>query len=220
MTPPPRPLVKLCGLKTPDAVEAALCHGADWLGLVHFPKSPRHVTLETARALAEPARGRVGIVLLLVDPDDRLVSAAMEQLSPDLVQLHGRESPARTRAVREQAGRPVIKAVGVSGREDLEAARGYVGIADHILLDAKPPKGVDLPGGNGAVFDWSVLTAPGPGFPFILSGGLTPENVSEAIDRAHPFGVDVSSGLEAAPGVKDPARIAAFMDAVRPAGTE
>lgn len=207
--------VKICGLSTETTLTAALDAGADWIGLVHFPKSPRHVELERARALSRAAAGRAERVVLLVDPDDALVAAALEAVDPDLIQLHGRESPERVAAIRARTGRPVMKAVGVAGLEDLKLLAPYAAAADRLLLDAKAPPGSALPGGNGVAFDWDLLAGVRLPAGTMLSGGLTPENVAEALRRSGAEAVDVSSGVETGPGLKDPDRIRAFIAAAR-----
>ncbi|GEP05541.1 phosphoribosylanthranilate isomerase [Methylobacterium oxalidis] len=207
--------VKICGLSTEETLAAALEAGADWIGLVHFPRSPRHVALERARALSAAARGRAERVVLLVDPDDALVAAAVEATDPDLIQLHGRESPERVAAIRARTGRPVMKAVGVAGYEDLRLLAPYAAAADRLLLDAKAPPGAALPGGNGIAFDWDLLTGVRLPAGTMLSGGLTPETVAEALRRSGVAAVDVSSGVETSPGRKDPDRIRAFVMAAR-----
>jgi phosphoribosylanthranilate isomerase len=206
--------IKICGLKTQDALETAIDAGADWVGLVFFPKSPRHVGLEQAAELSHFVGTRAKKVALLVDPDDPTLEAVIMAMNPDLIQLHGKETPERVADIKNRFGRPIIKAIGVSEAEDIVAARSYTG-ADWILLDAKPPKGADLPGGNGISFDWQLLAGLDLGRPLMLSGGLDPSNVAEAIATARPKGVDVSSGVESAPGVKDPERIRAFISAAR-----
>ena len=215
------PLVKICGLSTPETLDAALAAGADWVGFVRFPKSPRHVGLDVARALSAQAHGRARRVVLLVDPDAAALAEAIGAIDPDLIQLHGRETPDRVTAIRAAAGRPVMKALGVASAADLARIPAYAHVADRILLDAKPPPGADLPGGNGRSFDWTILdgAALPPGT--MLSGGLTVANVAEALARTGLDTVDVSSGVESAPGVKDPETIAAFVAAargLRPAG--
>lgn len=209
------PLIKICGLSTPETLDAALAAGADWVGFVRFPRSPRHVGLEAARALSSRARGRAQRVVLLVDPDADALAAAVEAIDPDLIQLHGRESPERVAAIRAATGRPVMKALGIAARRDLEKVPAYAGVADRILLDAKPPPGADLPGGNGEPFDWGILDGarlpPGT----MLSGGLAAANVAAALARTGLEAVDVSSGVESDPGVKDPEKIAAFVAAAR-----
>ncbi|UMY19746.1 phosphoribosylanthranilate isomerase [Methylobacterium organophilum] len=208
-------LVKICGLSTEATLDAALAAGADLVGLVHFPKSPRHVDLDRARALAERARGRAERVVLLVDPDDALLAAVVERVAPDVIQLHGHETPERVAAVRARFGRPVMKALGIATAADLAGLPAYAAVADRLLLDAKPPADADRPGGNGLAFDWSLIEraelAPGT----MLSGGLTPESVAEALARTRLRAVDVSSGVETSPGIKCPDRIAAFIRAAR-----
>jgi phosphoribosylanthranilate isomerase len=211
-------LVKICGLSTPDTLDAALSAGADWVGFVRFPKSPRHVSLETGRDLSAQAKGRALRVVLLVDADDAFIQEAVEALDPDLLQLHGHESPERVAAIRARFGRPVMKAIGIAEAADLSGLAAYAGIADHVLLDAKPPRTPDaLPGGNGLSFDWRLLVGLDPRLSFMLSGGLDPGNVSEAIKLTGSKAVDVSSGVEVKPGVKDPGRIEAFVKAARAA---
>lgn len=210
-----KPLVKICGLSTPETLDAALRAGADWIGLVHFPRSPRHVALDQAAMLSRRARGRAGRVVLLVDPGDDLAAAAVAAIDPDLIQLHGRESPERVAAIRALTGRPVMKALGIATASDLDAVPAYAAVADRILLDAKAPPGAALPGGNGRAFDWSLIARATLPEGWMLSGGLTPESVAEALARTGAPAVDVSSGVESASGVKDPARIAAFVTAAR-----
>lgn len=207
--------VKICGLSTAATLDAALASGADLVGFVHFPRSPRHVALDEGRPLSEQARGRAERVLLLVDPDDEIVAAACEALDPDWIQLHGGESPERVAAIRAASGRRVMKALGIGTRADLAAVAAYAAVADRLLLDAKPPAGADLPGGNGAAFDWTLLAGAELPATYMLSGGLTPENVADALTRTNAAAVDVSSGVETRPGHKDAARIAAFVAAVR-----
>ena len=210
-------LAKICGLNTPDAVEASLAGGAAYLGFVFFPGSPRAVTPEAAAALAAPARGRARIVALLVDPTADALAAVAETLAPDMIQLHGRETPERVAAVRATHGLPVIKALGVRQGADLDAAPAYEGVADHLMLDARPPEGAGRPGGHGAAFDWSLLAKWRPSAPWFLAGGLTPDTVAEAVRVTGAPMVDVSSGVERSPGVKDAALIAAFLQAARSA---
>lgn len=210
--------VKICGLSTPETLEAALDAGADLVGFVHFPKSPRHVTLEAGGVLSARARGRALRTALLVNPDDALLAAAVEALDPDLIQLHGSETPERVAAIRARFGRPVMKAVGIADAGDLAALEAYAAVADRLLLDAKPPKTAEaLPGGNGIAFDWRLLAGLDPATPFMLSGGLNPDNVGRAVGLTGARAVDVSSGVESRPGEKDPAKIEAFVKATRAA---
>ena len=209
------PTVKICGLSTPLTLDVALDAGADTVGFVFFAKSPRHIDWATARALGRQARGRATIVALSVDADDDTLKRIVDALSPDLMQLHGSESPARVKEISELFGRPAMKAIGVATRVDLAAAAAYEGSADHLLIDAKPPKDAVLPGGNGRPFDWSLTRDFRPSVPWLLSGGLDPETVEAAITLSRSRGVDVSSGVESAPGVKDTAKIRAFVAAAR-----
>lgn len=207
--------VKICGLRTPEAMAAALAAGADMVGLVFFPPSPRHVSLEAAAELARLARGRAKIVALTVDADDALLKAIVEAVKPDILQLHGSESPERVAAIRKRFGIAVMKAIKVATAEDAAVALDYAGKADLVLYDARPPKGAVLPGGNGVAFDWHALEGVREALPFMLSGGLNPANVALAIRATGATMVDVSSGVETAPGVKDNQLIAQFVSAVR-----
>ncbi len=210
--------VKICGLSTPETLEAALGAGADLVGFVRIPRSPRHVGLDLGRDLSRQARGRTLRVVLLMDAEDAAITEAVEALDPDLLQLHGRESPERAAAVRSRFGRPVMKALGIADASDLAALGPYAGRVDHILLDAKPPRTSGaLPGGNGRAFDWGLLNGLDPGLSFMLSGGLNPGNVAEAVRLTGSKSVDVSSGVETEPGVKDPGKIEAFVKAARAA---
>ncbi|PSC04943.1 phosphoribosylanthranilate isomerase [Alsobacter soli] len=208
-------LVKICGLRTPETVEAALAGGADMVGLVFFPRSPRNVSIEEAKRLRAVVGDRAAVVALVVDADDALLDAIRDEVRPDLLQLHGRETPERVAAIRERTGLPVMKALGVSDAADLARAAAYAPVADRLLFDAKPPQGAVLPGGNGVAFDWRLLAGLDLPKPFMLSGGLDPGNVAEALAVTRAPGVDVSSGVERAPGDKDPERIAAFIKAAR-----
>jgi phosphoribosylanthranilate isomerase len=211
-------LVKICGLSTAPTVAAALDAGADMVGFVFYPRSPRNVSVEAAAALAAPARGRALVVALCVDGEDDALGVLAAQLRPDLLQLHGGESVDRVRDIRARFGVPVMKAVGVREAADVARAAAYAGVADRIMLDAKPPADPSaLPGGNGLAFDWRLAADLSQRFPFMLSGGLTPDTVGAAIRLTAPDAVDVSSGVERAPGVKDPARIRAFVAAARAA---
>lgn len=207
--------IKICGLKDPEALETAIAEGADLAGMVFFAKSPRHIEFDAAAGLAERARGRIRLVALTVDADDALVDAVAGQVRPDMIQFHGKESPDRVREVGERTGLGTIKAVGISGAADLARADAYAGICDRLLLDAKPPAGADRPGGLGQPFDWTVLEGYEPGVPWLLAGGLAPDSVAHALAVSGAPGVDVSSGVESAPGVKDTALIRDFIRAVR-----
>jgi phosphoribosylanthranilate isomerase len=208
-------IVKICGLSTPEALEAALAAGADMVGFVFFPPSPRHVSLENARVLGRQVRGRAKKVALSVDADDALLANAIDALQPDLLQLHGKETVARLRDIKKKFGLPVMKAIAVETAADLAALPGYADVAGRILFDARAPKGATRPGGLGAAFDWHLLEKLDLKLPFMVSGGLTAANVAEAVRVTRAGGVDVSSGVERAPGVKDPEMIRAFVGAVR-----
>ena len=210
--------VKICGLRTEADVAAVAASGAAYMGLVFFPKSPRHLTLDEARVLALAAPVGLAKVALTVNADDALLDAIIEAMPLDMLQLHGSESPDRVAEVRARYGLPVMKAVGVADEGDLAAVFDYSLVADQILVDAKPPKNSALPGGNGLSFDWRLVAQRRWLRPWMLAGGLTPENVAEAIRRTNARQVDVSSGVESAPGVKDAARINAFVAAARQDG--
>jgi phosphoribosylanthranilate isomerase len=210
-------VVKICGLSTPETLEAALGAGADMVGFVFFPPSPRHVALEAARELGRLAAGRAAKVALTVDADDATLANIVETLRPDWLQLHGRESIARVRDIKQRFGLPVMKAIAVESRDDLGSVPGYAVAADRILFDARAPKDATRPGGLGVPFDWHLLDAVGGDRSFMLSGGLTIANVAEAIGITRPGGVDVSSGVEHAPGLKDSEMIRAFIRAARAA---
>src|SRR5271154_5459217 len=195
--------VKICGLSTAPTLRAALDAGADMVGLVFFEKSPRFVGLAAARKLAAAARGRARIVALSVDAPDATLASIVDTVAPDILQLHGKESPERVAQIRRAFARPVMKALGVAEAGDFARAREYEEAADWLLIDAKPPKGATRPGGNGAPFDWRLARGFAPRLPWLLSGGLEPANVGEAIALSGASGVDVSSGVESAPGVKD-----------------
>lgn len=209
--------IKICGINDGVAMRAALAAGADMVGLVFFPPSPRHLTLETAVPLAALARGTAEIVALTVDADDELVDTIAAQIAPDYIQLHGRESLARTREIGVRTGAHIIKAFGVASPADIDATAPFVPHISLALLDARPPPEADRPGGHGAAFDWAILEPLDPAFRYMLSGGLTVDNVGEAIRRLRPFAVDVSSGVEQRPGRKDPEMIAEFVRAAREA---
>ncbi len=207
--------VKICGLASPDHVDTALEAGADMVGLVFFDASPRNVTHDAAAALAERARGRAGIVALSVDADDDKLAAIVAAVRPDLLQLHGQETPGRVAAINSEFGVPCMKAIGIADASDLARVNNYRAVCDRVLLDAKPPKDANRPGGLGATFDWTVLAGFNPGIDWMLSGGLNAENVSAALTATRAPGVDVSSGVESAPGEKDTGLIEAFVAAVR-----
>ena len=215
--PPRGSAIKICGLSTPSTLASALDEGADFVGFVFFPKSPRHLSLETATHLALITGTRAVKVALTVDADDAALDAIVAGMGPDMLQLHGHEPPARVADVKARFGLPVMKAIGVSSRDDLAAVGRYAGIADRLLFDAKPPAGADLPGGNGQAFDWDLLKELRLDAPFMLSGGLDARNVVEAARRTGAGAVDVSSGVESVPGQKDPPRIAAFVRRLRSA---
>ncbi|SEP59744.1 phosphoribosylanthranilate isomerase [Devosia sp. YR412] len=209
-------VIKICGIKTLDLLETTIAAGADMVGFVHFVRSPRHVSIEDIATLISAARGRIETCVLLVNPDNSCV-AEVAALGPDWIQLHGPESPHRVEAIRAEAGVEIMKAVPIGSAEDVRHVADFVDVADRILVDAKPPKGADRPGGLGETFDWALLETLDPSVPFMLSGGLTPQTVAEAIRTVRPFGVDVSSGVESAPGVKDKKLIEAFIRNARAA---
>jgi len=206
---------KICGLSTPEAVAAALDGGAAYLGFVFFDASPRHITPELAARLAAPARGRAQIVAVTVDADDERLDRIAAVLRPDLIQLHGKETPQRAAAVRARTGAGLVRAVHVVESRDIEAAAGWDEAADHLMFDARAAADAVLPGGNGAAFDWSLLKGRRFSRPWFLAGGLDPWNVAQAVGLSGAPLVDVSSGVERGPGVKDPGLIATFLDAVR-----
>jgi len=206
--------VKICGLRTEADVAAVAAAGAAYMGLNFFPRSPRYVDLETAHRLALAAPEGLAKVGLVVDADDATLDAIVGAVPLDMLQLHGGESPERVEEVRARYGLPVMKALGVAGPEDLPAILDYSTVADQILIDAKPPKDAVLPGGNGLTFDWRLVAGRHWLRPWMLAGGLTPENVGDAVLLTGAKQVDVSSGVESAPGVKDPEKIRAFCAAV------
>jgi phosphoribosylanthranilate isomerase len=206
---------KICGLKSEEAVAAALAGGGACLGFVFFAPSPRNLDPETAARLARPARGRARIVAVTVDPGNELLDRIMAGLAPDLIQLHGSESPARAAEIARRTGAGVIKALPVSEAADLKAAAAYETIVEHLMFDARPPKGSALPGGVGAAFDWSLMAGRRFVRPWFLAGGLDPWNVADAISASGAPLVDVSSGVERGAGIKDPALITSFLDTVR-----
>ena len=216
MTTSSRLGAKICGLSTPETVAAAVAGGAAFLGFVFFAKSPRHLEPEAAARLVAPLRqAPVKTVAVTVDPDDALIDRLMATLKPDLIQVHGRETPARVREIAQRSGVGIIKAFSVSSASDVDAAQAYDGVVEHLMFDARPMEGSVLPGGTGARFDWSLLEGRRFSRPHFLAGGLDPWNVGEAIKASGAPLVDVSSGVERGPGLKDPALITAFLDAVK-----
>jgi phosphoribosylanthranilate isomerase len=207
--------VKICGINDLAAMDAALEAGADLVGLVFFPPSPRAVTMDLAAKLATRARGRALVTALVVDADDKLLAEIIEHAKPDLLQLHGNESVERVTVIRNRFGRPVMKAIPVAEAADLRTVPDYEAVADRILFDARPPKDATRPGGHGRAFDWTLLAGLVRKKPMMLSGGLTSENVAEAIRVVRPDAVDVSSGVERAPGKKDPDKIRNFIKNAR-----
>jgi phosphoribosylanthranilate isomerase len=207
--------VKICGLKTLADIAAVAAARAAYGGFVFFPKSPRHLTFDQALPLMQAAPPGLCKVALVVDADDAALDALTSALPVDMLQLHGHETPGRVAEVKARYGLPVMKAVGVAEAGDLAQVMEYALVADQILVDAKPPKGAALPGGNGLAFDWRLVAQRRWLRPWMLAGGLTPDNVAEAVRLTNARQVDVSSGVESAPGVKDSARIAAFADAAR-----
>lgn len=202
--------VKICGISKASDTRAAVEAGARYLGFVFFEKSPRHLSLENAAVLARDVPVGICKVALTVNADDAFLDALVGQVPLDMLQLHGRESPARVREVKARYGLPVMKAVGVSEAADLAQLDVYAGVADQLLVDAKPPKNGVLPGGNGLSFDWRLIAGRRWNVPWMLAGGLTPDNVAKAIAMTGAQQVDVSSGVEQATGIKDAAKIAAF----------
>jgi phosphoribosylanthranilate isomerase len=208
-------IVKICGLSTRETLDAALQAGADMVGFVFFPPSPRHLAPDTARELGRQVEQRAIKVALTVDADDATLQAIVEALQPDILQLHGHETPARLAEIKRKFGREVMKALPVERATDLAVLPDYADVADRILFDARPPKGATRPGGLGAVFDWHLLEQLDLKLPFMVSGGLHAGNVAEAIRITRAGGVDVSSGVERAAGIKDIAMIQDFVRAAR-----
>jgi phosphoribosylanthranilate isomerase len=208
-------IVKICGLSTRETLDAALEAGADMVGFVFFPPSPRHLSLEKARELGKQAKGRAIRVALSVDADDAMLANIVDALQPDILQLHGKETVARVRDIKQKFALRVMKAIAVETPADLAGLPGYAAVADHILFDARAPKQATRPGGLGATFDWHVLENLDLKIPFMVSGGLHAGNVAEAVRVTRAGGVDVSSGVESAPGIKDPDMIRAFVRAAR-----
>ena len=212
-----KPLIKICGLKTPEAINAAIDNGAHYIGFIFFAKSPRHLSIEEAEQLRPLVKKPVKLVAVTVDADDDLLSNIVAHVKPDILQLHGHESPERVKQLAKTFGLPVIKAFSIREQSDFNQVSAYRGIADMFLFDAKAPKGSQLPGGNGVSFDWSLLKSLDEDSQTVLSGGLNAQNVEEAIRIASPDILDVSSGVESAPGVKDTKLIEGFFDSVKKA---
>ena len=196
-------LIKICGLSDIPSIDAVIAGGATHMGLIFFEKSPRHVSLPLAKQLSEHAGKRIVKVAVSVNADDAYLDDIVSAMKPDLLQLHGSENPQRVESVKARYGLPVVKAFAVGNFEDLEKARPYIGVADLFLFDAKPPKGADLPGGNGVAFDWEIMDQWPADVPYILSGGLRLDNIGNAIEHSGAAGIDLSSGVESSPGVKD-----------------
>jgi phosphoribosylanthranilate isomerase len=209
-----KPDVKICGVKTPEAIDRALQRGATHIGFNFFAKSPRYVEPDLAGRLAEPVRGKAKIVAVTVNPSNDELDEIAALLRPDILQLHGDESPERVLTIKAVYGLQVIKALSVRTADDLKRVEAYIGIADRFLFDAKPPKGSELPGGNGVSFDWGLMAWLDDGVDYMLSGGVNKDNVAVALASTKATGVDLSSALESAPGVKDLNKIDAFFDAV------
>lgn len=209
-----KPDIKICGLKTAEAIDRALQRGATHIGFIFFEKSPRYIEPDVAGRLAEAARGKAKIVAVTVNPTNDDLDEIVSLLRPDMIQLHGDESPERVLTIKAVYGLPVMKAFSVRTSDDLQRVEAYIGIADRFLFDAKPPKGSELPGGNGVSFDWSLLSWLDDSVEYMLSGGLNKDNIAEAMAITKAPGIDVSSGVESAPGIKDVAMIDRFFDAV------
>jgi phosphoribosylanthranilate isomerase len=212
-------LIKICGLKTPEALEVSLESGADMVGFVFFGPSPRNLSVKAAQALETQVRGRALKVALTVNATDDLLHDIVDALKPDMLQLHGTETIERVAVVRSRFGLPVMKALPIATRADLSPIRLYAKVADRLLFDARAPQDATRPGGLGKPFDWTLLHGVNPGVPFMLSGGLEASNVAEAIRITGAPGVDVSSGVERAPGEKDPEKIRAFIRTARATDT-
>jgi phosphoribosylanthranilate isomerase len=212
--------IKICGLKTDAALAAALSGGATHVGFIFFPKSPRNIAPPEAGRLRELAGGKAKAVAVTVDADNAFLDAIVAEMRPDMLQLHGSETPQRLTELKARYGLPIMKALSVREPADLAAIAPYLGVADRLLFDAKPPKGSELPGGNGVSFDWTILARLDADVDYMLSGGLNAANIGEAIRLANPPGLDISSGVESAPGIKDTALIEQFFKAVRAARSD
>ncbi|CAN7185155.1 phosphoribosylanthranilate isomerase [Mesorhizobium sp. LjRoot246] len=209
--------IKICGLKTDGAMAAALAGGASHVGFIFFAKSPRYVEPAEAGRLREAARGKAMAVAVTVDASDAFLDDIVAKMQPNMLQLHGAETPERVAELKARYGLPVMKALPLSEAADLDRIKPFIGISDRFLFDAKPPKGSELPGGNGVAFDWRILAGLDGGVDYMLSGGLNAANIGDALRLANPPGIDISSGVESAPGVKDPVLIEQFFRAVRAA---
>lgn len=209
--------VKICGLKTAEAAERAVALGASHVGFIFFPKSPRNIEPDDAGRIADRIRGQAKIVAVTVNADNDELDEIVSTLNPDILQLHGSEDAERLLTVKAMYGLPVMKALSVREASDLEKIDAYIGIADRFLFDAKPPKGSDLPGGNGVSFDWKLLDALDGSVDYMLSGGLNADNIGEAMAQTSARAIDISSGVESAPGVKDLKLMESFFNAVRQA---
>ena len=211
--------VKICGLSDASSIEAALDGGANHIGFIFFPKSPRNISPKDAGELAKHVRGKAKIVAVSVDADDAFLDDIVGKLSPDVLQLHGSESPERMGKIKLRYGLPAMKAFAIRQKTDFDRVEPYLDIADRLLFDAKPPKGSDLPGGNGVSFDWNLFAqwqeSYGLRIPAMLSGGLEGDNITQALLSSNARAIDISSGVEKAPGVKDPALIEAFLNKIK-----
>jgi len=208
-------IIKTCGLKSADIVAHSVKHGVDQIGFIFFEKSPRHVKVSEASDASEPARGKAEIVAVTVNASDVYLDQIVSGLSPDMLQLHGSEDAARVIELKSRYNLPIMKALSIATEEDLRKVDAYIDVADRLLLDAKAPKGSELPGGNGVSFDWSLLDQINPGAKYMLSGGLDATNVCDAIEKTEAIGIDLSSGIESAPGVKDKKLMDGFFQAVQ-----
>jgi phosphoribosylanthranilate isomerase len=207
--------VKICGVRTPSIIAAAADAGADYVGLVFFPRSLRHVAPDAAKALAEAAKGRIETVAVMVDPEDALIDQVMAKVAPGMIQLHGGETPERAASIKARTGLPILKAIAVGAVRDTEEASAFAGIADMILFDSKATSATSIAGGNGVPFNWQALQNVREGEPFALSGGLNPRNVSDALAQTGAALIDVSSGVESAPGEKDADLVRQFVAAAK-----
>ena len=207
-------IIKICGLSTPEAIDAAIAGGATHMGLIFFEKSPRHVTTDSAAKLSHHAGDRITKVAVSVDADDAYLDRIVDAVKPDMLQFHGSETPERLQDVKSRFGLPVIKAIAIREAGDIEKAGSYIGITDMFLFDAKAPEGSDIPGGNGIAFDWTIMDRWDSDVPYMLSGGLNAGNIHEALKLSGTEAIDVSSGVETAPGRKDPKLIREFLDVV------